>query len=184
MHAMKTRLDKLSRSVGCQNSYTRRLISWVNLRYDSPAKRSVYGGKPEQARWGRAAQGFDGALWRAAFVEESELQHFIADPAKFVARRTETALVFSDEVPFWIKIGFRKVAFADWETHGKGRRTTASQVSQMSQAPVDAAGDEMDTCGSRLNKAARVMNKEAQTRADENVTQRKGPRNQEMRGIE
>ena len=103
LQAMKTRLDKLRRSVGYKNSYTRRLISWMNLRYDSPAKRSVYGGKPERARWERTVQGFDGALWRAAFAPEDELKFFVADPAEFVNKRKETALVFSYEIPFWIK---------------------------------------------------------------------------------
>ena len=59
--------------------------------------------------------GHDNTIWRAAFASEEELSHFVADPKRSINRRKETVLLYSDESPFWVKIGYRKILFADWE---------------------------------------------------------------------
>jgi hypothetical protein len=64
------------------------------------------------------------------------LKYYVADPAKFKEKVGSTALVvFSDEIPFWVKICKQKVLFAEWERYQQNNKgTTASSLVQPSQA--------------------------------------------------
>ena len=106
---------------------------------------------PEQERagWEITHQGWDRACWLAAFGDQDDLKPFVADPARFIDRRSETAVVMSDQVPFWVKIGNRKVVCSAAD---KGERsnptlekTGAAVNAQHSQAmsSVDALGNAM-----------------------------------------
>ena len=41
-------------------------------------------------------------------------QH-VADPITLIKRRSQTELIFVDQVPFWVKLGLVKTTFAEWE---------------------------------------------------------------------
>ena len=43
------------------------------------------------------------------------MNDYVADVSAFKEQRKDTWLVFSDEIPLWIKIGLLKTVFADWE---------------------------------------------------------------------
>ncbi len=154
---MASRLLKLRCSPGYRKSYTQRITSWMGARFGTPSKYTELSREQEQIRWQMTVQGFDNALWRAAFADAEELKHFVADVPKFQERIRATALLFSDEVPFWVKIGHRKVLFASWEVGQVANRgkTAASSV-QMSQS-------------------LKQMGEEEAGRAAEKVTQTRGP---------
>ena len=102
---MQERLQKLAGSEKYQASYCRRLTSWMGARWGTPSKFTELTREQEQIRWQMTVQGFDNAVWQAAFAREEELKFFVADPVKFRQRQAMTALIFSDEIPFWAKIG-------------------------------------------------------------------------------
>ena len=60
-------------------------------------------------------QQFDERVWVAGCASEQLLSSWVSDPASFVARRAETWLVFSDQIPFWKKIGLMKALYAEFE---------------------------------------------------------------------
>ena len=81
----------------------------------------------------------------------------MADAARFRERQASTALIFSDEIPFWVNLGHQKVLFADWEVGATANRgKTASSLVQMSQAQ-------------------RKMAEHEAKRVAEKVTQKRGP---------
>jgi hypothetical protein len=81
----------------------------------------------------------------------------VADPAKFRERQARIALIFSDEIPFWVKLGHQKVLFADWEGNNSANRPkTSSSLVQMIQS---------------MGKLVEHEDK----RAAEKVTQKRGP---------
>ena len=67
VETMKGRLERLSLSYKYRMSYTERLMSWMGARFGIPSKRSNLSREQEEIRWQMTVQGFDGALWRAAF---------------------------------------------------------------------------------------------------------------------
>ena len=84
---MENRLARLSASEGYKMSYTQRMMNWMGARLGTPSKRCDLSGEQEQIRWQMTVQGHDGQIWRAAFAEEEELRHYVADPKRFIARR-------------------------------------------------------------------------------------------------
>ncbi len=58
---------------------------------------------------------FDERCWLASLADEDEINYWVADARKFKEKATEIGLVFSDQIPFWIKIGFMKVLYAEFE---------------------------------------------------------------------
>ena len=163
---MADRLKRLQDSEGYRKNYVTRMMTWMGAKIGAPSKRSDLSAEQEQIRWQMTVQGHDYQIWRAAFADEDELKHYVADAKRFINRRKETVLLYSDESPFWVKIGFRKVAFADWE---QGKRVQGAQArsGQMSQAPADSAVQQVD--------AERALEGAAAEKIKGNVKQKKGP---------
>ncbi len=73
----------------------------------------------------------------------------MADVPRFMERREQTALIFSDQIPFWVKIGNRQVVFAGHESarSSKESRKMGASIAgaQMSQvlAPLEDAQDKV-----------------------------------------
>jgi hypothetical protein len=133
---MQERLQKLAGSERYKQSYGRRLIRWMGARWGTLSKFTELTREQEQIRWQMTVQGFDNAVWRAAFASQEELKYYVADAARFRERQARTALIFSDEIPFWVKIGHQKVLAADWEIKQSSNSSnkTASSLAQMSQS--------------------------------------------------
>ena len=74
----------------------------MGAKIGTPSKRSDLSAEQEQIRWQMTVQGHDYQIWRAAFADEEELQHYVADAKRFINRRKETVLLYSDESPFWV----------------------------------------------------------------------------------
>ena len=47
--------------------------------------------------------------------QESDIAPHLALPKDFIHRRSDLAIVMSDQVPIWIKIGHPKVVFSEFE---------------------------------------------------------------------
>merc|ERR1712115_433621 len=107
---MADRLKRLQDSPGYRKNYISRMMTWMGAKIGTPSKRSNLSAEQEQIRWQMTVQGHDYQMWRAAFADEEELSHYVADAKRFISRRKETVLLYSDESPLWVKIGFRKVA--------------------------------------------------------------------------
>jgi hypothetical protein len=65
---MQERLQKLNASESYRHSYSRRLTAWMGARWGTPSKFTELTREQEQIRWQMTVQGFDKAVWRAAFA--------------------------------------------------------------------------------------------------------------------
>ena len=75
----------------------------------------------EACRFKLTLQAWDRILYKAAFASQAELKTAVANPASFQELRAETVLIFSDQIPFWVKIGHTKQLVAAWETGDKNK---------------------------------------------------------------
>ena len=127
MEIYQERLDKLAKSAGYRSSYVDRLIGWMGARLRTSSRYTSLTLKEEQVGWEVTCQGFDVQLHRAAFGDLVQLRPFIADAVKFIERRSSSCLIFSDQVPFWVKIGQPKMLYASWEVGAKMRADIKAQ---------------------------------------------------------
>jgi len=78
---------------------------------------------------------YDVALHEAAFGDEESLKRLFAAPEQAKAHRSETALLFSDEIPFWIAIaGGNKQLYAETEMMPKKKKKLASEAPGQAEA--------------------------------------------------
>ena len=84
-------------------------------------------------------QSFDSALHLAAFGTADELKTFVAKPENFVRHRHGLVLTFSDQIPFWVKIGSGNQMYARNEkiSHREIKKRRLQSVRQ-SQSFVNA----------------------------------------------
>ena len=103
-----------------------------------PSRYTEMNPQQERAGWEITMQGWDEALWLASCADEAALKKHVADPARFVERRSQTVVVLSNQVPFWLKLGNRKVVFSEADKSKRSKksfeRSHASMNAQQSQA--------------------------------------------------
>ena len=109
-------LEKLEKlSLKDQRQRADRLCKRMCVKLLAPQRYSQLTPGEEKVRCELTWQQFDERLWIAAAADAKELSCWVADPADFINKRSETWLVFSDQIPFWVKIGFMKVLYAEFE---------------------------------------------------------------------
>ncbi len=90
--------------------------------------------------WKVSMKSFDRSLWLAALGDEADLAPHVALPKDFIKRRSQLAVVMSDQVPIWIKIGKPKIVFSEFEL-GPQTRDQTQLVSVDALAEFDDVGD-------------------------------------------
>lgn len=147
-------------SLKMERQFASRLCQKMKVKLLTPSRYSQLTPKEERVRCELTWQQFDERLWIAAAADAKELSTWVADPQDFITKRSQTWLVFSDQIPFWVKIGFMKILYAEFELEKMDRkklqkaRHDASQVHQMGQsfkqqtdAGEGAADDPADAFG-------------------------------------
>ena len=71
----------------------------------TPSRSSWLTAREKKIRCKETWKAFDYAIWLAAYADKEELAAFVADPEQTILHREETWLLFSDQFPFWVKIG-------------------------------------------------------------------------------
>ena len=77
----------------------------------------------EEARVKATWKEMDAAMWTAAFGEEHELSKYVANPAAWIADRSQCVIGFSDQIPVWVKLGRGKQVYCSREL--QQRKTSA-----------------------------------------------------------
>ena len=117
-----------------RTQFADRLLAKMNARTLIPSRYTVLTRAEEKKRCEITWRQFDDRMWLAAFGTKDELKKWVADPQGWQDHKKTTQLLFSDQVPFWIKIGNRKTVFADWEltTHAEKKAAKKKRLSQHS----------------------------------------------------
>ena len=87
----------------------------IGARMLVPSRASDLSTKEEHVRAELTWQQIDERIWLAGCANMEELRNWLADPQKFMEGREDTWLVFSDQIPLWVKIGMLKVLYAEYE---------------------------------------------------------------------
>ena len=126
-----------SYSMKAFNGFADRLCAKMKVKLLSPQRYSQLSAKEEAVRCELTWQQFDERLWLAGCADAKELSSWVADPQSFIEKRASTWLVFSDQIPFWVKIGFMKVLYAEFELEAANLKTLKTRKKllglQMSQ---------------------------------------------------
>ena len=130
-------------------SFTTRLLAKMRAKVSTPSRSASLNANEELVRCEETWKSFDYVMWLAAFADKELLSKYVADPESFIARRAQTWLLFSDQIPFWVKIGKRKVVVAEFEKVSKKRRKlmascNSRQGAQMSQVVRDEGEPQLD----------------------------------------
>ena len=85
----------------------------------------------EKLGWQVTHQGLDHAMWLAGCGQISDLEGHICLPSLWVKDRESTAVVFSDQVPIWLKIKEPLTVFAGHE------KVTSSKEARRARGGAD-----------------------------------------------
>jgi hypothetical protein len=115
LSTMKGRLLKLDQSRKYRDIYLQRLMLWGGMKVGRPSRLTSMTIAEEKLGWQVTMKSWDYALWLAGLASVEDLRGHVALPQQLVDRRKDVALVFSDQVPVWLKIGQRKIVLAGHE---------------------------------------------------------------------
>ena len=105
MQKLKIRAERIMGSTAyiktCKNS----LQAFVGGVSAAPSRVSTLTMSEEKARAKLTWQSLDHRIWQAAFADEQELSQVVSSPKEFIKNRHLTVIGFSDQVPFWVKLG-------------------------------------------------------------------------------
>ena len=157
-------IDTMSKmSLKLERQLSARLCKKMKVKLLTPSRYSQLTPTEERVRCELTWQQFDERMWIAAVADAKELSTWVADPHDFIKKRSETWLVFSDQIPFWVKIGFMKILFAEFELEKMSRKklqqlrrdnTQMNQMPQSSTKLADAGGTADDAAAGTADDAA------------------------------
>ena len=155
---VKQRWDTLKNgTTDTKVSFTKRLLAKMKAKICTPSRSSPLTVQEEKIRCEETWKAFDYALWLAGCADKAELADFVADPEQFILHREDTWLLFSDQIPFWVKIGKRKVVCSEFETQTKTqKRKLAATKGQQTQKTADGLEKE-DAPGSHSSLSITVL---------------------------
>ena len=86
-------------------------------------------------------QALDHALHRACFAPLEQLDKCVSKPAEFRDSAKDLVLLFSDQVPLWVKSGPERSLFASWEKEPYSTEFLRQQLKQQQEdSLVEASG--------------------------------------------
>ena len=91
------------------------MLSKVGAMIGAPSRSANLTPKQEKERCKLTWQNFDHICHLASFGTNDELKGFTGDVPMWRKHKKDAWLVFSDEIPFWVKIGLLTTVFASWE---------------------------------------------------------------------
>ena len=116
LHHIRERLQKLDASRKYRDGYVLKIIDWSGMKVGTPSRKTSMTLAQEKLGWELSMRSFDRAIWLAGVGMAEDLKGQVALPEQFILHRKNCALVFTDQIPVWVKIGRRKIVFAEHES--------------------------------------------------------------------
>ena len=132
------RFSKWKSSESYRSTATTDIMRKIGASSYKPGRVTTLDASEEKLRARLTWQSFDSALHLAAFGTLDELKKFVAKPEQFIEHRKSLVLTFSDQIPFWVKIGSGNQVYSKNEkiTHRLVKKRKLQSVPQ-SQSLVD-----------------------------------------------
>ena len=125
--ALESRLQKLEDNKKYQQMYIQRLMQFGNMQVGRPSRLTPLTLNQEKIGWQITHRSWDYAIWLAGLGTSEDLRGHVALPQQFIDHREKVVLVMSDQVPVWLKIGQRKIVFAQHEVVKHSRQSKKFQ---------------------------------------------------------
>ena len=113
---IRERLQKLDASRKYRDGYVLKIIDWSGMKVGTPSRKTSMTLAQEKLGWELSMRSFDRAIWLASVGMAEDLKGQVALPEQFILHLKNCALVFTDQIPVWVKIGRRKIVFAEHES--------------------------------------------------------------------
>ena len=113
-------------TTGAQEKAINVMCKKIGARLLAPSRCSQLTEEEEEVRAELSWQQMDERVFIAGCADAAELNSWVADPASFIADRAKTWLIFSDQVPIWIKIGMLKILYSAAELAERGVKAQAA----------------------------------------------------------
>ena len=123
----------------------------IGARLLAPSRCSELSAREEKVRCDLSWQQMDERIWIAGLSEFEELGNWVGDPQKFIENRENTWLIFSDQIPLWVKIGMLKVLYAAFEIEDSKKAVESKNIRKERQKKILA---------SRGNESQRLDNED------------------------
>ena len=116
---LEERLQKLTDSRKYRESFTRRLMRNVGGSLFKPQRVTTLTMEEERIRCLATWHHFDHMLSLGAFGGEEELKAHVSNQKAWIENVENTTILFSDQVPFWCKIGAGNQVYCEAEVQSK-----------------------------------------------------------------
>ena len=101
----ESRLEKLTKGKkSYRDNFTTRLVDGIGAAVFKPQRVTVLTAAEERSRCRATWWQMDERIQLAAFGDRKALEAFVCQPEEFAKQRKRSALIFSDQVPFWCEI--------------------------------------------------------------------------------
>ncbi len=140
---LQRRLQSWAASDGYRKTATREALKKIGGRVHLPNRISELPFWQERLRTHLTWKSFDAALWKAAFytLDELKSEGQISNAVQFLEARHNLVIAFTDQIPFWVKIGSAAQVYAESEMKvqlGKRlRKKVAHQASQIQAVELE-----------------------------------------------
>ena len=104
-----------------RDNFTARLVESIGAAVFKPQRVTVLTAEEERSRCRATWWQMDERIQLAAFGDKKALEVFVCQPEEFQKERKRSALIFSDQVPFWCKIGAGAQVYCEDEVKARGR---------------------------------------------------------------
>ena len=116
LKCFKQKLHDLGGKESTRRYWQARLVHELGAKLLKPQRLVSLSLQEERRRVECSWQAFDFRVHRAAFGDLSFLEQSVMEPKSFRDNLGSTVLCFSDQIPFWIKVGSTRQLFAQFET--------------------------------------------------------------------
>ena len=163
---VEDRLSKLRENRKYREVYVNRLMAWGGMSVGRPSRRSSMTLSQEKLGWQVTMNSFDRAVWLAAHGSSEELKGHVAVPKDFINRRSQIAIIMTDQVPVWVARLSQRTVFAGHE------KVQNSKQSKNLVGEEDQAGRIRRTADAQWSQKLPEQVKElAEIQAKEGMTQ-------------
>ena len=145
--------------------YINRIVKFAGMQVGRPSRYTSMTLAQEKIGWQISMRSWDYAVWLAGLATADQLRGHVALPAQFIEHRKEVALVMTDQVPVWLKIGQRKIVFAK---HEVVKNSSKSKKFKEGTNYIKKATDVQQS-----QKLPKVIEELAQQQAEDAMTQKR-----------
>ena len=102
--AIESRLASLQKTEANRRFLSNQLQRFLGAKFLKPQRVMNLSSKEERHRAEATWMAYDRAMWTMAFAPVEELSELVAKPHQVRENLQDTVLLFSDQVPFWVKV--------------------------------------------------------------------------------